>query len=261
LQLHGETPFPIGGVAPPGGTYSLNLANIVTLSPATTYYYRVLAAPTVFPPVDVYVVDPPVAYGPIQSFKTASQPVENVELKNWVLSGSLHISRLNQDLTLPEGSSFNGTASINLETQSGPVSGTITVPPFNATVKILGLPATLGLEFSQVGSIEGSIAPSTTIPGDFNLSLPAKANIGLSSITVFGLKIPTKCVTSEPLSFNLLDTLPLEGLVSEGANFMGTTKFPTAKCEGSLGSLEAAVLNALLVGPDNPFSITIHPPA
>jgi hypothetical protein len=42
---------------------------------------------------------------------------------------------------------------------------------------------------------------------------------------------------------------------------MGTTKFPTAKCEGSLGSLEAAVLNALLVGPDNPFSITIHPPA
>jgi hypothetical protein len=68
-HLNGETPFPIGGVQPPGGTLSLNLAGIETLSPCTTYYYRILAAKTQ-PPSDVFVVEPPVVYGATQSFTT-----------------------------------------------------------------------------------------------------------------------------------------------------------------------------------------------
>jgi hypothetical protein len=186
-------------------------------------------------------------------------PTIQQELTNWVISGALEIGKLNQEITLPEGSRFNGTASINLETQSGPISGTITVPPFNVMVKILGLPAAVGLEFTQVGSIEGSIAASTTIPGDFNLSLPAKANVGFSSITIFGLKIATKCATSEPLAFNLLDTLSLEELLSAGARFMGTTKFPTVKCEGTNGTLVSTILTSLFSGPSNPYSITLAP--
>jgi IPT/TIG domain len=186
-------------------------------------------------------------------------PTVHGEFSNWVLSGALHIGKLNQDIVLPEGSSFNGTASINLETQSGPLSGTITVPAFNAMVKILGFPAALGMEFTQAGSIEGSIAASTTIPGDFNLSLPVKANIGFSSITIFGLKIAAKCLTSEPLAFNLIDTLSLEELLSSGAQFMGATKFPTVKCEGTNGTLLSAILTSLFSGPSNPYSIMIAP--
>jgi hypothetical protein len=189
------------------------------------------------------------------------RPTIHEEFKNWVVSGSLDVKKLNQPIPLPEGSRFNGTASIHLETQSGPLSGTISVPPFNAPIKILGLPATVGLEITQVGMIEGSIEASTSVPGDFSLSVPTKANIGFSSITIFGLKIPTKCVTSEPLAFNLLDTLSLEELLSVGASFTGTTKFPSVKCEGALGTLESVVLTALFSGPNNPYSITISPPA
>ena len=74
LLLHGETPFPVEGVGPPGGTVSLDLAGIVTLSPGTTYDYRIIAAETLFPPGDVFVVDPPVVYGATQSFTTPSPP-------------------------------------------------------------------------------------------------------------------------------------------------------------------------------------------
>jgi hypothetical protein len=196
--------------------------------------------------------------GSADQFTYESQTIHQ-ELTNWLVAGALDIGKLNQEITLPEGSRFNGMASINLETQSGPISGTITVPPFNVMVKILGLPAAVGLEFTQVGSIEGSIAASTTIPGDFNLSLPAKANVGFSSITIFGLKIATKCVTSEPLAFNLLDTLSLEELLSAGAHFMGTTKFPTVKCEGTNGTLVSTILTSLFSGPSNPYSITLAP--
>jgi hypothetical protein len=38
------------------------------------------------------------------------------------------------------------------------------VPAVNAMLKILGVPASVGLELTQVGSIEGSIAASTAIP-------------------------------------------------------------------------------------------------
>jgi hypothetical protein len=66
-------------------------------------------------------------------------------------------------------------------------------------------------------------------------------------------------VTSEPLAFNLLDTLPLEELLSTGAHFMGTTKFPAVKCEGTNGTLDSAILTSLFSGPGNPYSITIAP--
>jgi hypothetical protein len=181
------------------------------------------------------------------------------EFKNWVLSGALHLRKLNQSVTLPAGSSFNGMATINLETMSGPVSGTISVPAFDATLKIYGETATVGLEVSQVGSIEGSIGPSATIPGDFSLSLPTKANVGFSSITIDGTKIPLKCLTSEPLAFNLLDTLSLEELFSVGAHFTGTTNFPTVKCEGLNGAEASMVLTRLLSGPGNSYSFTIAP--
>jgi hypothetical protein len=210
--------------------------------------------------VDVTVTTPggTSATGPADRFTYETQFIHG-EFSNWVLSGGLDIGKLNQEISLPEGARFNGIASINLETQSGPLSGTVTIPAFNAMLKILGVPATVGLELTQVGSIEGSIAASTAIPGDFSLSLPTKANIGFSSITIFGLKIATKCVTSEPLALNLLDTLPLEELLSTGAQFMGTTKFPTVKCEGTNGTLVSAILTSLFSGPSNPYSIAIAP--
>jgi hypothetical protein len=230
-SFHVNTETSITAVVPPGdGTVDVTVITPEGTSPTS--------------PTDHFTYEPPTVHG---------------EFSNWVLSGVLHIGKLNQDVALPEGSRFNGTASINLETQSGPLSGTVTVPTFNAMLKILGAPATVGLELTQVGSTEGSIGASTAIPGDFTLTLPTKANIGFSSITIFGLKMATKCVTSEPLAFNLLDTLPLEELLSTGAQFVGTTKFPVVKCEGTNGTVVSSILTSLFSGPSNPYSIMLAP--
>jgi hypothetical protein len=221
----------ISAIAPPGmGTVDVTVATEGGTSPTST--------------ADQFTYEPPTIHE---------------ELSNWLVSGSLHVKKLNQPITLPEGSRFNGAASLDLETDSGPVSGTISVPAFSAPVKILGLPATVGLEITQVGSIEGSLAPSTSVPGDFSLSLPTKADIGFSSITIFGLKMATKCVTAEPLSLSLLDTLSLEELLSLGADFVGTTNFPTVKCEGTNSALDSAILTSLFSGPGNSYSIMIGP--
>jgi hypothetical protein len=198
------------------------------------------------------------AAGPADQF-SYEPPSVREEFKNWVLSGALHDRKLNQAITLPEGSRFNGMASIDLETMSGPLSGTISVPAFTTPVKIFGFPATIAMELAQAGSIEGSIEASRSIVGDFSLSLPVKANLGFSSINIFGLKIPTKCLTAEPLAFNLLDTLSLEELTSLGANFTGTTNFPAVKCEGTSGALDSSVLSSLFSGPSNSYSLMLAP--
>jgi lysophospholipase L1-like esterase len=183
------------------------------------------------------------------------------EFNNWVVSGTFRLKKLNQVITLPPGSTFNGEAAINLLTESGPLTGTFAVPPFEAAIKILGIPATVGVEVTQSGTVQGSIEKSKTVDGDVTLSAPTKANIGFTTINILGLTIPTKCQSVEPLQLSLVDDLTVTELLTTGSHFMGTTTFPTVKCEGSLGILEASVLNALFSGPSNPYSITISPPA
>jgi hypothetical protein len=181
-------------------------------------------------------------------------------IENWVVAGTLHLSKINQDITLPAGSTFNGAVNLNLQTDTGPLTGSIAVPPFSETAKVLGIPVTIGLEFSEAGAIEGSIEPSKTVAGDLALSAPYKTNIAVTSVKVRGTTIPTKCVTVEPVAFNLLTNLTVEELAT-GWHFSGTTTIPTVKCEGSLGSLEGAVLSALVSGANNSYAISITPPA
>jgi IPT/TIG domain len=184
-----------------------------------------------------------------------------VEFTNWVLSGALALKKLDQPITLPAGATFNGSAMLNAQTLSGPLTGSVAVPPFNAIVKILGIPATIGLEFSESGSVEGSIEQSKTVPGDLALSVPSKENVSFTTIGILGLQIATKCQTTEPLSLPLLAELSAGELLATGAHFTGTTTIPPVKCEGSLASLESAVLTALFSGRGNPYSLSIAPPA
>jgi hypothetical protein len=182
-------------------------------------------------------------------------------IENWLVAGTVHLNKLNQELTLPAGSTFNGAANLNLETATGPLTGSIAVPPFSETAKILGIPVTVGLEFSEVGTIAGSIEPSKTVAGDLALSAPYDTNIHFTSLKILGITVPTKCVTAEPVAFNFLTNLTVEELAT-GWHFAGTTTIPTVKCEGgSLGTLEAAIYTGLYSGPNNTFAISITPPA
>ena len=56
---------------------------------------------------------------------------------------------------------FDGEDIVDLNGSGRP--GTVTAPPFEATLKMLGLPATIGLTLEQAASTEGSISPSKTM--------------------------------------------------------------------------------------------------
>lgn len=187
---------------------------------------------------------------------------EKLAFPNWTLSGSLTDKRLGQMVALPAGSTFNGSGELNTETGVGSVSGKLSVPAFTTWFKLFGvLPVGLGMSVSEVGTLAGTIAKSEPVPGDLVLSAPVAVDLGISSVHVLGLVIPTSCSTTEAIGLGLSTTLTHEELVSKGWGFSGATTVPPFQCEGGLlGSLFGRVLSALVSGPENQYAIQVSAP-
>lgn len=196
---------------------------------------------------------------------------------NWVVSGSLTATKSQQTVVLPEGSTFNGSGELLVESVqeenvgtvvlvNGTLTGSVFVPPFNATVTlpILGTPTpvTMGITFTQAGPTEGIIKPATGCEGTpaegcLNLTATSKANVGFSVVGILGIKVPLHCETSEPIELPLTDTLRLHEIITVGTHFKGTTTIPPIKCPGLQGVVLGPALTTALSGPDNPFSLSI----
>jgi len=196
--------------------------------------------------------------------------VFNKNFVNWTVSGSITPKKLGQKVTLPAGATFNGEGSANVEglqNITGSVSNAVIfVPPFTSDVSILGLSTPVGLSFSQVGSASGTLKSVATSncggnEGCVNVSVPATANIGITSVGLLGIKIPTNCTTSKAVAFNLSDDLTVFELFETGTTFTGTTTIPSVKCGGLGGIFIAPVLTSLFSGPDNAYSLSFSPPA
>jgi pimeloyl-ACP methyl ester carboxylesterase len=186
--------------------------------------------------------------------------IEKAELKNWVVSGSITDKKQGQPITLPAGSTFNGTGEVNLQTGAGSVEGNLFFPPFNSTLNFFGLiPTTLGLTLTETAPITGTVTEAEA--GKETLTLPVKLNMGITSFKVFGLTIPAQCTTAEPIALNLVTTLSREELLSKGWSFTGSTTLPRFKCEGGLlGSLLSFVFSSSISGSENPYAIKVTAP-
>jgi hypothetical protein len=197
-------------------------------------------------------------------------------LENWVVRGSLTPKKLNEQVTLPEGSSFNGSTEFEYvnfyEHINGSLTGTVAVPPFNASLKILGLvPTTVGVTFTQVGKPNGTIKSTPVcenrsgeqvssgfgLEGCVVLDVPTQANLGITFVNTLGLNIPTHCETVEPVKFNLHTTLTLGAMIFFGPHFAGTTGIPPMACDGLEGLVLGVTLTAVMSGPDNPYAISL----
>jgi hypothetical protein len=192
--------------------------------------------------------------------------------ENWKLSGSLTVKKLNEQVVLPNGSTFNGVAEVSRFTAQeieGTLTGKIFVPPFKASLKIAGLiPATVGVTFTQVGQAEGTLSTaSPTSPQCANAhfhgvcvltSATTKAIIGLTVVGVLGIEVPTQCQTSEPVVFNLTNISTLPELIESGARFTGTVTIPSITCEGLTGLVLGPAITLLMSGPENPYSLKIN---
>jgi hypothetical protein len=189
---------------------------------------------------------------------------ERVEYKSWVPTGSLMDKHLGQAITLPAGSTFNGSAELNTKVGAGSVEGILAIPAFTAPLKLFAiLPAVVGIKLTQEGPIAGSVAKSKTVAGDETLNLPVRLGMSITSVEVLGLKIPARCATVEPLSLSLVDTLTTEQLLFKGWSFAGSTTIPTFKCKGGLlgdSHFFGQFLTSSLSGPENAYAINITAP-
>jgi hypothetical protein len=207
----------------------------------------------------------------------ASASAFEAHFEHWNVNGSITAKKLNQTITLPTGE-FNGVANLEFVPEpggsgfaaSGSVDGTTSVPPFTAPIKLFGLNSEVGLTFTEEGEAKGSITPEVSsdcfagAEGCELLSVPTKIKIGFTTIGILGLKIPAQC-EAKGIELNLADYLTLAKLLGleapPGSHFTGTANFPLVFCGGLLGLTEGPLLSALFSGPDNPYSITISPPA
>jgi hypothetical protein len=194
--------------------------------------------------------------------------------QNWTVSGSLTDKKSDQAITLPSGSTFNGGGELLLELTekgtlaniSGTVEGSIFVPEFSSPLTLAGTstPVSTELSFQEVdGPSQGTITkdPTSKEAGAVVLNVVSKANLGLTEIGLLGIDTPVNCVTSEPVTFDLLEHTTINEMVNVGPRFTGTVTLPSFTCGGLQGAVVGPVVSAALSGPENPYSIGLSPPA
>jgi hypothetical protein len=195
------------------------------------------------------------------------------KFNKWIVTGSLTDKKLGQTINLPEGSTFSGSGELNVNAPTditGTINGEVFVPPFTAKISLFGIPTEVGLTFTEVGPANGTIksvaasncpkpvagTPETCV----NLSVPTKVNLGITSLSLGAVKIPSQCETIEPVSFPLSTNLTLLEIITVGSHFSGNVNIPIVKCRGLFGFLLATDLTLLFSGPENPFTLNINPP-
>ncbi len=204
---------------------------------------------------------------------SAASADATIQFKNWAVWGSITDKKLNEAVTLPKGTVFNGAADLTSSGGGGEVAGTIkghlTVPPFKTMLKLLGLlPAEAGIKITEVGESSGTIV---TIPAsncahsDFpgvcvKTTVVSKATLGITSAGDEGLELPLQCETAEPL------TLELSGIGTSGElpeqHYKGEVTIPSITCGGLEGLVLGPLLTTLMSGPENPYvlSLASHEP-
>jgi hypothetical protein len=190
--------------------------------------------------------------------KPAPQPTANpgggnyvVSMKNWPLNGTVHMKTLNQSIAMPAGANF--TADADLTAQK--ISGTLSVPSFTATLRILGLPINVRLSIVAAGSTTGTA--SLDNDGNLHVHGHSPANLTIVSGGISFINIPLGCMTSSPVDFAIDFDGPIASLGNGNLTFTGTTTFPWMTGCGLLNG----VMTALMSGPGQTYSLTVSPPS
>ena len=169
-----------------------------------------------------------------------------VALNAWPLNAHVDLKTLKQTVQLPATSSFTATADIT----NKKLDGTLNVPAFSQSLKIIGIGAQIGMQITPVGRTTGSASLDET----GILSVSGTANVDITLTSVWGIPFGA-CKTETPVAFPLSYTGPVSGL-GNGLSFTGTTAFPAIK-----GCVISAIMSAFFTGSGNGYSFTVAPPA
>jgi hypothetical protein len=166
---------------------------------------------------------------------------------NYQVGGSLTVKKLNQSITLPTGSTFNGSANVT----QGTLSGHVSIPTFTSTIRVLGVPTHVTTQLVEAQPVQGTVK----LDPDFTTHIRSttSAILYIRKLRLGLLSVPTTCRTSAPIQL----TLNYDGPFAFPINFDGTTTIPPLTGCGLLGP----TLGLLLSGPGNPYHITLSPPS
>jgi hypothetical protein len=166
---------------------------------------------------------------------------------NYKVGGSLTVKKLNQSITLPNGSTFNGSA--NLTTQQ--LSGHVFIPEFTSTIRVLGIPTQVTTKLEEAQPVQGTI----TVDPNFTIHIRSttSAILRITKLRLGLLSVPTTCRTASPIVL----TMNYDGPLSYPLNFNGTTTIPPLTGCGLLGP----TLGTVLSGPGNAYHVTLGPPS
>jgi hypothetical protein len=169
-----------------------------------------------------------------------------LQFTNYQVGGTLTLAKLHQSISLPPGSTFNGSA--NLTTQQ--ISGHVSVPEFTSTLTILGIPTHVTTKLEEAQPLQGTVS----LDPDFTLHLRANTSaiLRIKNLRIGLLSVPTTCRTAAPIVL----TTNFDGRLAFPLAFDGTTTIPSLTGCGLLGP----TLGLLLSGPGNAYHLTLSPP-
>jgi hypothetical protein len=178
---------------------------------------------------------------------TASAADIVLPFQNYKVGGSLTLKKLNQSITLPAGSTFNGSANVTQQTLSGHVA----IPQFTSTIRVLGIPTQVTTRLDEAQPVQGSVK----VDPDFTTHIRSttSAILRITKLRIGLLSVPTTCRTAWPVVL----TLNYDGPFAFPIAFDGTTTIPPLTGCGLLGP----TLGTLLSGPGNAYHITLAPPS
>ncbi|HEX3277413.1 MAG TPA: hypothetical protein VHR40_02755 [Thermoleophilaceae bacterium] len=178
---------------------------------------------------------------------TASAADVVLPFSNYKVGGTLTVKKLNQSITLPAGSTFNGSANVT----QGTLSGHVSIPTFTSTIRVLGIPTQVTTQLVEAQPVQGTVKLDPDLTTHIRSS--TSATLYIRKLRLGLLSVPTTCRTVSPIQL----TLNYDGPFSFPINFNGTTTIPPLVGCGLLGP----TLGALLSGPGNAYHLTLSPPS
>jgi hypothetical protein len=165
---------------------------------------------------------------------------------HWNISATAHIAKSGSDVNM-SGGRFDGA----IDTDTGNLSGSMSLPPATVTVNLLGsIPAAdVTVQITPVGKTTGHVDFST-----FHVTTKSTFNIRVTKVTPHGSDVNIvgdDCKTEKPITVRLGGTADLE----HPSTFSGTFAIPEFE---DCRFFEAAI-NQLIPGPGNTFSATFAP--
>lgn len=170
-------------------------------------------------------------------------------LREWKLDAMVHLNRLDQDVFMPEDSSFSAETNMTQNT----LTGTMSIPTFKAPIRVV-LPLKVELSVIPVGEATGTA--SLDNDGVLHIEGNAYANIAVTGVGVSRLAgIPVNLITEEPVDFGLSLAKPVSCLGAGKTNFSGLTTYPPM-----VGGAFDTLFTTLMSGPGQGYSFTVIPP-